>query len=86
MNLLWLLKDHIPTLLSGRTRLQKLHRLSHHHTSNQTYLRTKKEKKKKGILFFSSFVALREKFNYNLGCMLALRRKKSRRQMNIQSK
>lgn len=37
----------------------------------------KKKRRKRKKSFFFSFVALREKFNYNLGCMLALRRKKN---------
>lgn len=90
MNLLRLLRAHIPpcSQVSGRTSLQELHRLFHHHISNQTRIRTtKQDKQKKKTIFFAFCRIWGRNLITTAGAAYARHREKnSRRQMNIQSK
>lgn len=76
MNLLWLVRAHIPSpafaLRTHKKSAGAAQIVSIKQIPEQKQKQKKEGKKKKNPPFFFSLTHLRERFNYNRGCMQAL--------------
>lgn len=76
MNLLWLVRAHIPSpafaLRTHKKSAGAAQIVSIKQIPDQKQKQKKEGKKKKNPPFFFSLTHLRERFNYNRGCMQAL--------------